>query len=99
MRKAEVIALVPAAQHSKTPTPKAWTKGTSEPRQLTQTLHAHTPRHQRKRARGTPQTRADARPGTPAGTPTSGRRPWPLYRAAITDVGAWTMDDFSYSDR
>jgi hypothetical protein len=43
MWKAEVIALVPAAQHSKTPTPKAWTKGTSEPRQLTQTLHAHTP--------------------------------------------------------
>jgi hypothetical protein len=41
-----VIALVPAAQHSKTPTPKAWTKGTSEPRQLTQTLHAETrPRH------------------------------------------------------
>lgn len=27
MRKAEVIALVPAAQHSKKPTPKAWAKG------------------------------------------------------------------------
>src|SRR3954452_10485155 len=41
VRKTEVIALVPAAQHRKKPTPKAWAKGTPEPRHLTQTLHAH----------------------------------------------------------
>ncbi|EDX20479.1 hypothetical protein SSAG_00271 [Streptomyces sp. Mg1] len=77
MRKAEVIALVPAAQHSKTPTPKAWARGTSEPRQLTQTLHADdglSPEGNEHASR--PDMHGWACPPRPAGTPASGRCRW-----------------------
>ena len=47
--------------------------GNSEPRQLTQTLHARTPRHQGKRSRRTP---GPGDTGAPADADGPRLRPW-----------------------